>query len=71
MIRDNLERIRRDAKLRGAVITPRTNGLETGLFHEDVDGIIEAPGIAQLIDGFCVPKIDRVEDVREIDAYLT
>ena len=40
MIRENLANIRRDAKIgsENVVITPRTNGLETGLFHADVDG---------------------------------
>ena len=52
------------------VITPRTNGLETGLFHDDIDGSLNQE-TATLIDGFCVPKVDRVEDVKEIDSYLT
>ena len=51
MIRDKLSFIRSEARLRTAVITPRTNGLETGLFHADVDGILELEGNAQLIDG--------------------
>ena len=51
MIRDNLPRIRQEARVKGAVITPRTNGLETGLFHKDVDGILEKDGNAKIIDG--------------------
>ena len=51
MIRDEIASIRRDAMLRSAVITPRTNGLETGLFHADVDGILAKPDNAKLIDG--------------------
>ena len=40
MISENLEMIRRDAQFKNAVITPRTNGLETGLFYDDVDGML-------------------------------
>ena len=71
MIRDKIPFIRQEAQLKNAVITPRTNGLETGLFHADVDGILESEENARLIDGFCVPKVDRLEDVREIDSYLS
>ena len=40
MIRERISSIRRDAKIGTdtVVITPRVNGLETGLFHDDVDG---------------------------------
>ena len=52
MIRDKLNFIRHEAMLSNAVITPRTNGLETGLFHADVDGILGYDdGNAKLIDG--------------------
>ena len=51
MIRDKLPFIRQEALLKNAVITPRTNGLETGLFYSDVDGILEGEGNAKLIDG--------------------
>ena len=51
MIRDKISFIRQEAQLKSAVITPRTNGLETGLFHADVDGILENPENAKLIDG--------------------
>ena len=52
MIRENLAAIRRDAKIGSSnvVITPRTNGLETGLFHDDVDGTLNHE-TAKLIDG--------------------
>ena len=50
-IRDQLAFIRQEAQLKNAVITPRTNGLETGLFHDDVDGILSEPHNAKLIDG--------------------
>ena len=52
MIRENLGAIRRDAKIgsENVVITPRTNGLETGLFHADVDGTLDSE-TARLIDG--------------------
>ena len=71
LISQKLAFIRKEALLKSAVITPRTNGLETGLFHSDVDGILQDRENAKLIDGFCVPKVDRVEDVTEIDAYLS
>ena len=72
LISENLPFIREEAHLKAAtVITPRTNGLETGLFHSDVDGILAREGNANLIDGFCVPKVDRVTDVTEIDSYLS
>ena len=40
MISDHLQMIRDQAQIRDVWITPRTNGLETGLFHADVDGIL-------------------------------
>ena len=43
--------IRDEAQFDKAVITPRTNGLETGLFHADVDGILENDRNFALIDG--------------------
>jgi citrate lyase beta subunit len=71
MIRENLAFIRANAAFGElTVITPRTNGLETGRFHADVDGVLTADTIG-LIDGFCVPKVDRVEDAVEIDRYLS
>ena len=63
MIRDQITTIRKEAQLANVVITPRTNGLETGLFHDDVDGILDREENSTLIDGFCVPKVDRIEDV--------
>ena len=51
MIRDKIAFIREEAQLKNVVITPRTNGLETGLFHADVDGILERRENAKLIDG--------------------
>ncbi len=51
MIRDNLAFIRKEAMLANSVITPRTNGLETGLFHSDVDGILDNQENAKHIDG--------------------
>ena len=51
MIRDKIVFIREEAQLKNVVITPRTNGLETGLFHTDVDGILEKRENAKLIDG--------------------
>ena len=51
MIRDKIAFIRAEAQLKNVVITPRTNGLETGLFHADVDGILERRENAKLIDG--------------------
>ena len=52
MIETNLSAIRQGAKIgsENVVITPRTNGLETGLFHGDVDGILNEQ-TAKLIDG--------------------
>jgi citrate lyase subunit beta/citryl-CoA lyase len=71
MIRENLAFIRANASFgEQTIITPRTNGLETGRFHADVDGILTKETIS-LIDGFCVPKVDRVEEVAEIDKYLS
>ena len=71
MIRDSLASIRQNASF-GAqtVLTPRTNGLETGRFQDDVAGVLNQETVA-LIDGFCVPKVDRVEDVAEIDRILS
>jgi len=70
MIRDKLAYLRANAALGAStVITPRTNSLDTGLFFDDVRGILDAES-AKLIDGFCIPKVDRVSDVNEIDAFL-
>lgn len=59
-IRENLSFIRSNAAFgQQLVLTPRTNGLETGRFHDDVDGVLNKETVG-LIDGFCVPKVDRV-----------
>jgi citrate lyase beta subunit len=51
MIKNKLEFIRQNASLgQNAVITPRTNDLETGLFHDDVKTILDSH-TASLIDG--------------------
>lgn len=39
-IRDILKFIRENAHSKNVVITPRTNGLTTGLFHDDVRGVL-------------------------------
>ena len=63
MIRENLAFIRQNAAFgESAVLMPRTNGLETGRFQADVEGILTNETV-KLIDGFCVPKVDRVQDV--------
>ena len=68
MIRDKLPHLRESVKP-DVVITPRTNGLETGLFQHDVEGVLNNETV-KLIDGFCIPKVDRVADVVEIDLIL-
>ena len=41
LIRENLSFIRKNAAFgEQLVLTPRTNGLETGRFHDDVDGVL-------------------------------
>jgi len=49
MIKSKLAYIREGVGAR-PVITPRTNDLETGFFHDDVDGVLDAT-TAHLIDG--------------------
>jgi len=70
MIKDNLEFIRNNASNKNVVITPRTNGLDTGMFYDDVKGVLDKHS-ATLINGFCVPKVDTVKDVNAIDDFLT
>lgn len=70
MIRDKLTFLRENAFNKEVVITPRVNDLSTGLFHHDVEGILTEETV-KLIDGICVPKVDRVSDVVEIDQFLT
>mmetsp|Transcript_77679 Transcript_77679/g.107438 ORF Transcript_77679/g.107438 Transcript_77679/m.107438 type:complete len:113 (-) Transcript_77679:535-873(-) len=70
MIKSKLDFIRSNAFSKRVVITPRTNGLETGLFFDDVKGVLDKQ-TASLIDGFCIPKVDTVEDVKVIDDFLT
>ena len=52
MIRERIPSIRKEAKIGSdtVVITPRVNGLETGLFHDDVTGSLSEE-TAPLIDG--------------------
>ena len=59
MIRDKLKFIRENAFSKHVVITPRVNGVETGLFHDDVKGVVDSESV-NYIDGICVPKVDRV-----------
>ena len=44
--------IRKEAKIGSdnVIITPRTNGLETGLFYDDIDETL-SKSTAKLIDG--------------------
>lgn len=50
MIRDKLKSIREAAYSERVVITPRTNGLTTGLFQDDVRGVLTKETIP-CIDG--------------------
>ena len=60
MIRENLVFIRKNALFgEQVVLTPRTNGVKTGRFHADVEAVLTKE-TANLIDGFCIPKVDRV-----------
>ena len=71
MIKEKLPFIRENCKKGSkAVITPRTNDLETGWFHDDVNGVLDKH-TASLIDGFCVPKVDSVAQVNEISSFFT
>jgi citrate lyase beta subunit len=69
LIRENITSIRAKAHRERVVITPRTNGLTTGLFEGDVQGVLTKE-TAVAIDGFCVPKVDTLTDYEVIDAYL-
>jgi citrate lyase beta subunit len=69
MIRDKLLFLRSNTFSPRVVITPRTNGLATGLFEDDVKGVLCQENI-DAIDGFCVPKVDTEEEYRKIDGFL-
>jgi hypothetical protein len=40
------------------------------MFHDDVKGVLDET-TAGLIDGFCVPKVDSVAQVNEINTFFT
>ena len=69
MIRDKLKFIRENTYSPKVVVTPRTNGITTGLFQDDVRGILSKETVS-FIDGFCVPKVDTPEEYQEIDNFL-
>jgi len=46
-------------------IFPRPNDLDTGLFHDDINGVL-CEKTKNMIDGFCIPKVNNVEMVQEI-----
>ena len=50
MIRDKIKWIRENTYSPRVVITPRTNGVTTGLFQDDVRGVLSEDTIAS-IDG--------------------
>jgi citrate lyase beta subunit len=51
------------------ILTVRTNGIQTGLFEEDVKQILDKETALQ-IDGFCVTKVDTVEMASDICKFL-
>lgn len=51
-------------------MTPRTNGIESGLFETDVREMLDKQS-AQHIDGFCVTKVDTEEMAKEICDFLS
>jgi citrate lyase beta subunit len=61
MIKDKLKFIRDKTFSPRVVLTPRTNGITTGLFQDDVRGVLNIDTV-ELIDGFCVPKVDTTEE---------
>jgi citrate lyase beta subunit len=61
MIKDKLKFIRDNTFSPRVVLTPRTNGITTGLFQDDVRGVLNIETV-ELIDGFCVPKVDTTEE---------
>lgn len=60
----------RAAKGESLTITVRTNSLDSGLFEIDIKEILDKE-TAQIIDGFCVTKVDTVEMSSEICKYLS
>ncbi len=66
MIKEKLRFIRENSYSPRVVVTPRTNGITTGLFQDDVRGVLSKDTV-ELIDGFCVPKVDTPEEYQEID----
>jgi citrate lyase beta subunit len=70
MIASKLKFIRDNTYSQRVVITPRTNGITTGLFQDDVKGVLSNQDAVASIDGFCVPKVDTPEELNEIDSFL-
>ncbi|TNV76799.1 hypothetical protein FGO68_gene9835 [Halteria grandinella] len=70
LIRQNLKDIRAKTYDQRVIITPRTNGITTGLFKDDVEGVLTKETIDS-IDGFCVPKVDTSTEYKQIDTILT
>jgi len=67
MCREKIEFLHRSAP--DVKICPRPNEVNT-TFHKDIDGVL-TPANAKIIYGFSVPKISTVDDMAEVDAYLT
>ncbi len=61
LIKEKLPYLRANAFSEKVVITPRTNGLSSGLFYDDVKAILNKQTV-QLIDGLCVPKVDTPQE---------
>jgi len=51
-------------------IFPRPNDLETGWYHDDINEVV-CEKTKNKINGFCVPKVNSKEDMKEIDASIS
>jgi len=67
MCREEIEFLHRAAP--NVKICPRANEINS-MFHKDVDSVLTATN-AKMIYGFGVAKISTVEEMAEVDAYLT
>eukprot|EP00347_Sterkiella_histriomuscorum_P021801 403332722 len=82
MIRENLKFIRDNVYSEKVLITPRINGLFENMFEEDVNEVVNKD-TCQYINGqnftqpltiiirLCIPKVDTVQHVQEIDKMLS
>ena len=61
IVRTGIERLRG----RGVGVFVRLNGVDTGLTGEDVEAVV-----TEGLDAVAVPKLEKVEEVLKVDAWL-